>query len=61
MALPAIELILRYPEVKGPVVLSSGSIYSAHADFVNSWEEGRLEGLVTDCLNQLRFCGGGGG
>ena len=34
VALPAIELILRYPEIKGPVVLSSGSIYSAHADFV---------------------------
>ena len=60
VALPAIELILRYPEVKGPVVLSSGGIYSAHADFVNSWEEGRLDGLVTDCLNELRFCGGGG-
>ena len=39
VALPAIELILRYPEVKGPVVLSSGGVYSAHADFVNSWEE----------------------
>ena len=60
VALPAIELILRYPEVKGLVVLSSGGVYSAHADFVNSWEEGRLDGLVTDCLNELRFCGGGG-
>ena len=60
VAVPAIELILRYPEVKGPVVLSSGGVYSAHADFVNSWEEGRLDGLVTDCLNEVRFCGGGG-
>jgi hypothetical protein len=60
VALPELELILRYPEVKGPLALSSGGVYSAHADFVNTWDQGRLEGLVTDCLNGLRFCGGGG-
>ena len=60
VALPEIELILRYPEIKGSVALSSGGVYSAHADFVNTWDQIRLEGLVTDCLNGLRFCGGGG-
>jgi len=60
VSLPEIELIIRYPELKGPVELSSGGVYSAHADFLNAWEQIRLQGLVTDCLNGLRFCGGGG-
>ena len=60
VALPAIEIIVRYPEQKGPVQLSSGGVYSGHADFLNTWEQVRLEGLVDDCLNELRFCGGGG-
>ena len=58
--LPEIELIVRYPEFRGPFQLTSGGVYSAHADFVNAWDETRLTGLVTDCLNELRFCGSGG-
>jgi hypothetical protein len=58
--LPEIELIVRYPEFRGPFQLSSGGVYSAHADFVNAWDEVRLTGLVNDCLNELRFCGSGG-
>jgi hypothetical protein len=60
VALPAIEIIIRYPELKAPVQLSSGGVYSGHADFINTWEQVRLQGLVADCLNELRFCGGGG-
>jgi hypothetical protein len=60
VAVPALELILRYPVLSGPVVLSSGGVYSGHADFVNTWVQSRLDGLVEDCLNGLRFCGGGG-
>ena len=60
VAVPALELILRYPVLTTPVVLSSGGVYSGHADFINAWDETRLQGLVTDCLNGLRFCGGGG-
>ena len=41
-------------------MLSSGGVYSGHADFINTWDQARLAGLVTDCLNGLRFCGGGG-
>ena len=41
-------------------MLSSGGVYSGHADFINAWDQARLAGLVTDCLNELRFCGGGG-
>lgn len=59
VALPEIELILRYPELTGPVTLASGGAHSAHADFVNAWDQQRLDGLVEDCLNAMRFCGTG--
>ena len=36
VAVPALELILRYPVLKGPAVLSSGGVYSGHADFINT-------------------------
>ena len=60
VALPRIEVIVSYREFTGSATLSSGGVYSAHADFINTWDEGRLDGLVTDCLNGRRFCGGGG-
>jgi Domain of unknown function (DUF1996) len=57
--LPALEIVLRYRDLKQPVVVSSGGVYSGHADFINTWEQIRLSGLVGDCPNELRFCGGG--
>jgi hypothetical protein len=41
------------------VSLSSGGRYSAHADFFNAWNQGRLASLVRGCLNALRRCGRG--
>ncbi len=60
VALPAISLIYRYPITGGSdVTLSSGGRYSAHADFFNSWRQGRLVSLVNNCLNALRHCARG--
>jgi hypothetical protein len=60
VALPAISLIFRYPTDGGPAVsLSSGGRFSAHADFFNAWNQGRLASLVRGCLNALRRCGRG--
>ncbi len=60
VAVPAITLVYRYP-VSGrhEFGLSSGSVYSAHADFFNAWNETRLTELVDHCLNGLLHCGRG--
>ncbi len=58
VAVPRITLIYRYPVTgAGTVELSSGGQFSAHADFFNAWQQGRLTGLVNSCLNALRHCG----
>jgi hypothetical protein len=57
---PAITLIYRYPVSGGhEFALSSGGVYSAHADFFNAWNQGALTRLVNVCLNGLRHCGRG--
>jgi len=58
VSVPAISLIYRYP-VSGDheFALSSGGVYSAHADFFNAWNQTILRGLVNICLNALRHCG----
>jgi hypothetical protein len=60
VAVPAISLIYRYP-VSGAheLALSSGGVYSAHADFFNAWNQNALTRLVNVCLNGLRHCGRG--
>jgi hypothetical protein len=60
VAIPEIALIYRYP-VTGTHAfeLASGSVYSAHADFFNGWDQETLETLVNTCLNRLRHCGRG--
>lgn len=57
---PKLSLILRYPTKAGPTLgLASGQINSAHADFMNGWDQSKLEALVRDCLVADRYCGGG--
>ena len=58
VAVPAISLIYRYP-ISGDhdFALSSGGVYSAHADFFNAWNQNVLRTLVNVCLNGLRHCG----
>jgi hypothetical protein len=58
VSVPAIEQIYRYPSRGGEgFTLASGSVYSAHADFFNSWKPAALRMLVDDCLNALVHCG----
>jgi hypothetical protein len=57
---PLLHLQLRYPLVgQNAITLSSGqgSRYSQHADFLNAWDQGRLQQLVDDCLNASVDCG----
>jgi hypothetical protein len=58
VAVPSIELIVRYPIAPGAdAELASGGQSSGHADFINAWQEDGLRRLVDDCLNALRSCG----
>jgi hypothetical protein len=57
VAMPAIQLNLRYPSAGGTgLTLASGGQFSAHADFFNAWNQGVLQSLVDGCLNALRHC-----
>ena len=55
---PQITQIYRYATRGGEgFSLASGGVYSAHADFVNAWNQGALRKLVEGCLNELVHCG----
>ena len=58
VAVPSLSLVIQYPISGGSdVELSSRGQISAHADFVNSWNQRALERRVAACLNALRVCG----
>lgn len=58
--MPQLELLVRYPTLGGRTVkLASGAINTAHADFMNGWDQAKLEALVRDCLVTDQYCGGG--
>ncbi len=60
VAVPAVQINLRYPTVGGSgFALTSGGQVSAHADFFNAWDQQTLQALVDGCLNALRHCGRG--
>jgi hypothetical protein len=57
-ALPALAMHVRYPTRGGRLVrLSSGPAYTAHADFLNAWDQDVLDELVRRCLNANVKCG----
>jgi Domain of unknown function (DUF1996) len=58
VAMPTIVLQVRYPVWSGEgLAFASGGQHSGHADFVNSWDQNKLEHLVDACLNGLGRCG----
>jgi hypothetical protein len=60
ISVPAITQIYRYPTRGGDgFSLASGGQFSAHADFVNTWQPAALKTLVDSCLNALVHCGQG--
>jgi len=59
VAVPTLEELYRYPIRGGNgISLSSGGLYSGHADFINTWEPSALRKLVDGCLNERvhRLC-----
>lgn len=58
VAVPALSLNFRW-KISGSlsgVRLSSGGVYTGHADFWNSWKQRVQARLVRDCLNAGRIC-----
>jgi hypothetical protein len=51
------NIVYQVGTTTGNISLSSGSVYSVHADFFNAWEEDTLHDLVENCLNAGRNCG----
>jgi Domain of unknown function (DUF1996) len=50
---PLIRLMIRYPIDRGAgVTLASGAPYTAHADFINAWNQRALERLVASCFHE---------
>lgn len=57
---PQIQLKIHYPKnlpTAETVELASGIPATAHADFMNTWNQDRLEELVSYCLRGKRNCG----
>jgi Domain of unknown function (DUF1996) len=55
---PKLTLIVRYPTRDGHgLELASGGRYSAHADFINAWDQPELERIVADCSHARPRCG----
>lgn len=58
VAIPQLTLTIRYP-ISGDgheLSLSSGSTYSAHADFLNAWDERELTDQIDLCLHRGLVC-----
>lgn len=57
--LPRLQQTLRYPVGTGRlnITLSSGPSYTLHADFLNAWQQDKLQTLVDNCLNADIDCG----
>lgn len=58
-AMPTMRLNVVYKVGKttGNITLSSGSPFSIHADFLNSWDQRTLEDLVKRCFHGQLNCG----
>jgi hypothetical protein len=56
---PRLNLKYRFATTGGPgVSFATGNMSTAHADFMNGWDEERLAQLIRDCLNANKYCGG---
>ncbi len=57
---PIVQLVadIRYPTTGGEdVSLASGGAHTAHADFLNAWDQEKLETEVELCINRNLTCG----
>ena len=63
VAVPMLQSKVAYKLTNGVtkgLVFSSGASFSFHYDFMNGWNQARLEELVKHCINEGRQCNGYG-
>ena len=56
--IPQLAASFKFP-ISGPghvLTLASGSIYSAHADFLNGWDPAGLQHEIAQCINRGAVC-----
>ena len=58
--IPALHMRVIYLTRGDPanVELSSGGVYSGHADFMNGWPAQKLQDLIEECLHTAKRCRG---
>lgn len=59
VAVPQLQLAIDYPAVTGDpgsLALASGPVRTAHADFWNAWDQGKLDSEVELCLRRQVVC-----
>jgi hypothetical protein len=56
--IPQLQVRVAYPTsgAETGVELSSGGMWSGHADFMNGWPQAKLEALVADCVRRGVDC-----
>jgi len=59
VAIAQLTYVVHYPgiEVDGTLRLASGSTLSGHADFINGWDQAKLEREVKTCIGRGAVCG----
>lgn len=56
--IPQLIVDIHYPVAgEGPFALASGTPLTAHADFLNAWDQDKLETEVRHCINRELICG----
>jgi hypothetical protein len=57
---PAVRMTVRYKTNGGPGMrLASGAVNTAHADFMNGWDDKKMKTMVDLCLKRDKYFGGG--
>ena len=58
VAVPQLVMDIHYPVWgEASLALASGTVHSAHADFLNAWDQRKLETEVRSCINRQLVCG----
>jgi Domain of unknown function (DUF1996) len=60
ISLPRIQIFERFSPLTGTVGtldFASGPWYTAHADYVNSWQQAPFQALIARCINRNVDCG----
>jgi hypothetical protein len=52
-----LDVVYQFHGLPTGMALASGSVWTAHADFLNAWDPAELTRLVEECLGREQACG----